>query len=92
MVSSGVDVSNTQLKKVIQLKTLEIMKLLREKEQMSFSELMFEARLNPSSLSDSLKTLIEFGIVAKVDSAYVLTDKGVVVLSTFTKLIEVIKG
>ncbi len=56
--------------------TVRVLKLLREENVMTFSDLMFKAQLNPSTLNTILKTLVSSGIVRKNGQGYGITSKG----------------
>ncbi len=57
-----------------------------------FSQLMFEAKLNPGVLDRNLKALIELEIITKNNNLYELTDKGREVSEFIKKLYETVSN
>ena len=58
----------------------------------TWSELMFESRINPKSLRDNLELLIESGLVQKEGTAYSSTDAGLALTSmSLTQMVETAK-
>ena len=55
----------------------------------TWSQLMFETKTNPKSLSDSLQLLIENGLVQKDDNEYSITNAGrALVTMSLDKMVE----
>jgi len=57
-----------------------------EKGPKKFSQLMFEAKLNPGVLDRNLKALIELEIIEKREGRYILTDRGKEIVVFIKKL------
>ncbi len=60
-----------------------------EESPKRFSQLMFEARLNPGVLDRHLKVLMGFELVVKVDGRYELTERGRRAVNTLHALLSV---
>ncbi len=79
------------LKKLSHPGTVKLLQILKEGEKMSFSELMFKAQLNPSTLSTILKILTESGILKKDGQSYLITEKGYKIADILEELIDSLK-
>jgi len=68
--------------------TIKLLRIMKKERVLSFSELMFEVQLNPSTLNTILRTLVENGIIEKDDQGNIITEKGRRVTEILEKLSE----
>ncbi len=73
-----------KLLKVLSRNGVSSILLCLDKSPKRFSQLMFDARLNPGVLNRHLKSLMQLNIVEKVSDEYVLTESG-------RKLVKILK-
>ncbi len=63
--------------------------LCLEKNPKRFSQLMFDARLNPGVLNRHLKSLMQLDMVKKVSDEYMLTENGKRIVEVLKQLMRI---
>ena len=77
-----------KLLKVISRNGVSSILLCLDKSPKRFSQLMFDARLNPGVLNRHLKSLMQLKIVEKVSDEYTLTENGKKIVKILKQLLN----